>query len=114
MQSAIDSSPTLKKLLAEVGLDNAYRMLGTFILGGAQLDRYVGDVQPITDNHPQMEFYLPYREPNATFKVLEAAAGQGLQCMKESLSWQNIDEEALKASSERAHAIRGDVKESGY
>jgi spermidine synthase len=114
MQSAIDSSPTLKILLAEVGLDDAYRMLGTFILGGAQLDRYVGDVQPITDNHPQMEFYLPYREPFATFKDLEAAAGPGLQCMKESLNWQNVDEEALKAASQRVHVIRGDAKESRY
>jgi spermidine synthase len=114
MQSAIDSSPTLKKLLAEVGLDNAYSMLGTFILGGTQLDHYVGDVQPITDNHPQMEFYLPYREPNATFKDLETAAGQGLQCIKESLSWQNVDQDAIKAASQRAHVIRGDAKESGY
>jgi spermidine synthase len=60
MQANIGSSEQFKNILAQVGLDGADAILSTFVLGGQTLKDYVGDARPVTDDRPQMEFYLPY------------------------------------------------------
>jgi len=111
MQAKIDASPKLKKLLSEVGFDDAYSMLGTFVVAGPQLDQYVGNVRPITDDRPQMEFYLPYMGPQASSTDLERAAGSPLKCMQQSLKLIDTEENALEINFEKTHEIRTGVRQ---
>lgn len=111
MQAKIDGSPKLKELLSEVGFDDVYSMLGTFVVAGPQLDKYVGAVRPITDDRPQMEFYLPYLGPQASSTDLELAAGSPLKCMRQSLKVIDADDGALKDNFERTHQIRTGVRQ---
>ena len=51
------SEPAAKADLAAVGFDDPVRALATFIAGGEELRKLVKDVEPVTDEHPVLEFH---------------------------------------------------------
>jgi spermidine synthase len=58
IQERIDAHPQEKACLAEVGLEDACHILSTLVLSGKGLDDYLSNVQPVTDDRPQLEFFL--------------------------------------------------------
>jgi predicted membrane-bound spermidine synthase len=68
IQARIDAYPEKKACLAEVGVDDACHILATLLLSGRALDAYVGDVPSLTDDRPQLEFFLtdPSNKPKPT------------------------------------------------
>jgi spermidine synthase len=58
IQARIDAYPERKALLAEVGADEAGHLLGMLLLSGKALDRYIEDCPSLTDDRPQLEFFL--------------------------------------------------------
>lgn len=74
MKAQIESAPQLRAALDEVGLSDPYSIIGTFVMADDKLRRYVGNAQPITDDHPYMEFYSPFLgRPLSDFEITQAA-----------------------------------------
>jgi spermidine synthase len=68
IQARIDAYPEKKACLAEAGVDSACHILSTLLLSGKALDSYIGDVPSLTDDRPQLEFFLtdPSNKPRPT------------------------------------------------
>lgn len=60
MRARIDAQPAVKASLAEVGLSDPYSIASTYYFGPASFSKYLSNLQPITDDHPALEFFLPY------------------------------------------------------
>src|SRR5581483_8381040 len=63
MEKRIESAPEVKANLEEVGLGSAAAILATYLSSGKHLDDYIGDAPPVTDDHPTLEFFLPFAGP---------------------------------------------------
>lgn len=85
MQERINASPEIAKNLKEVGLDDAMAISATYILSGKELDAFLGDLPAITDNHPHLEFFLPYTGPALSdLELDEAGRAQAAQLFGEA------------------------------
>jgi spermidine synthase len=63
MRKRLDSAPEVKANLDEVGLGSAEALLASYLSSGKHLDDYVGSAPAVTDDHPTLEFFLPYAGP---------------------------------------------------
>jgi spermidine synthase len=68
IQARIDAYPEKKACLKEAGVDDACHLLSTLLLSGKALDAYVDDAPSLTDDRPQLEFFLsdPSNKPKPT------------------------------------------------
>ncbi|MBS0344614.1 MAG: spermidine synthase, partial [Proteobacteria bacterium] len=48
--------PEVAKALGEVGVDSPAALLATWVGDRAMLQRYAGNAQPVTDDHPRIEY----------------------------------------------------------
>ena len=76
VQAKIDQSPQVQKSLEEVGLGNAYALASTFLMDGEPMAKYLADTPVITDDHPYLEFYLPYSGTSLCAKDLESVGSK--------------------------------------
>ncbi len=63
MRERIQKTPAVNKSLMEVGLNEPEQIAATYILGGSKLNSYVAGCSAVTDDHPSLEFFLPYPGP---------------------------------------------------
>lgn len=64
LQKRMSATPEISRSLAEVGLDNVYALLATYLFGNATCDKLIGqEGLTITDDHPRVEYFLPYPAP---------------------------------------------------
>ncbi|MDF1566139.1 MAG: fused MFS/spermidine synthase, partial [Deltaproteobacteria bacterium] len=52
--------PELKASLREAGLDDVHDLLSTFVLDAEGMREWTREVEPITDDHPAVEYYLSF------------------------------------------------------
>jgi predicted membrane-bound spermidine synthase len=76
VQEKIDRSPLVKASLDEVGLGDAYALAATYLMSGEPMAQYLRDTAVITDDHPYLEFFLPFSGPTLCAKDLEAAGSK--------------------------------------
>lgn len=62
LQKRMTATPEIRDSLAEVGLDNAYALLATYLFGNEKAAEILQTDQglTITDDQPRLEFFLPY------------------------------------------------------
>jgi spermidine synthase len=106
MQSNLENSTQLKTILAEVGLDDVNAVISTFVIGGQQLAQCLGDVRPVTDDRPQMEFFLPYVGEPIYVWDLEAEAGNPRKTLQQAIRVQNVDDARLDKYFQAMHLLR--------
>ncbi len=58
--SRLSQSKFALKSLASVNLPDAQAILQTFLVGGKKLNDYLNGVEPLSDEKPALEFFLPY------------------------------------------------------
>lgn len=64
LQKRMNATPEIKQSLVEVGLDNIYALLATYLFGNATCDKLTGpEGLTITDDCPRVEYFLPYPAP---------------------------------------------------
>jgi spermidine synthase len=56
LRNEIDSSGSLKRDLESISAGDVTEILGSFVMGERGLGEYTADVDPVTDNHPYMEY----------------------------------------------------------
>jgi predicted membrane-bound spermidine synthase len=61
--------PTVQAALAEVGISSPQALLATYVTDRAGLEQYVGDVLPVTDDRPRIE-YADWVRPGEFTRVL--------------------------------------------
>lgn len=61
--------PSVAKALGEVGIATPAALLATWVSDRAGLERYAGDVAPVTDDHPSIE-YAPWVRRDEFVRVL--------------------------------------------
>lgn len=66
MQKRIDASPQIAESLKGVGLDDAMAIAATYLVSGKELEDYLSDALPITDDHPRLEFFMPFLDAKIT------------------------------------------------
>ncbi|MBP9089487.1 fused MFS/spermidine synthase [bacterium] len=76
VQAKLDQSPQVQASLAEVGLGNAYALASTFLIGGEPMTKYFADTPVITDDHPYLEFYLPFSGKSLCAKDLDSVGSK--------------------------------------
>lgn len=61
LQRRISSNPEIAKSLADVGFDDGYALLSTYLFSNDKVDKLLGeDHLTVTDDRPRLEYYLPY------------------------------------------------------
>ena len=61
--------PGVKEALAEVGISNPAELLATYVMGREGLENFTGTAEPVTDNHPRIE-YAPWVRPHEISSIL--------------------------------------------
>ncbi|MBX9725429.1 MAG: fused MFS/spermidine synthase, partial [Candidatus Obscuribacterales bacterium] len=72
IQSRIDESPAVAESLRGVGMGDANALIATFAVADKELDDFLGELPAITDDHPSLEFFLPYAGAWLTDLEIEA------------------------------------------
>ncbi len=62
----IAESKIIQDSLKDVGFTDAESILSTYIVSDKQLQNLLGELPPVTDNKPALEFFLPYLGPFLT------------------------------------------------
>ncbi|MFA6555860.1 MAG: fused MFS/spermidine synthase, partial [Candidatus Obscuribacterales bacterium] len=76
VQQKLDQSPLVQASLNEVGLGDAYALASTFLMDGEPMAKYLADTKVITDDHPYLEFFLPYSGISICAKDLESVGSK--------------------------------------
>lgn len=63
-------SPLVKQDLAVTGLDDPVAFLANYVMGPATIAKYVDDVEPVTDDHPYVEFFSVPKKPASFYQSL--------------------------------------------
>jgi spermidine synthase len=74
LQQKIDSSTALRFNLQEVGFERASSLVATLLLSPEEVTSLVAGYQPVTDDSPALEFFLPYIGP--TMKAYELSGSR--------------------------------------
>ncbi|HNB21230.1 MAG TPA: fused MFS/spermidine synthase [Candidatus Melainabacteria bacterium] len=61
--SRIDASPELKKSLTDIGLADPFAIAATYFIGEEEAKKYLADTPEVTDDRPNLEFFLPLSGP---------------------------------------------------
>ncbi len=72
IQNRIDESPAVAESLRGVGMGDANALIATFAVADKELDDFLGELPAITDDHPSLEFFLPYAGAWLTDLEIEA------------------------------------------
>lgn len=95
-QRRIESSPAVQSNLAEIGLDDPYALLSTYLISDDALRAYLDGVAPVTDDRPQLEFPLPFSDNLVYPSDLQTLAAGPLAVVSEK-STQDLDRARLHA-----------------
>jgi spermidine synthase len=97
LQNRIDATGAVAASLADVGLGDAMALASTFDVTGKELDDFVGDVPAITDDHPRLEFFVPYAGPLLRDLELEAPGRAQVESLyKQGLLFKSFDADKFK------------------
>ena len=58
MQDELEN-PVIGESLGEVGLNDVFTLLNSFITDETMIKEYVGDTPVNSDNHPYLAYYMP-------------------------------------------------------
>lgn len=64
IEERMKNSPELKESLDQVGLSDPYDIAATILIGTANLRKFLSGAGLITDDHPTLEFFLPFPGAN--------------------------------------------------
>lgn len=106
MQTRLNGTDQLVSKLAEVGLKDPYDILSTFVAGGEKLEAFVGNVPPITDDRPAMEFNLPYAGKSLTTAQLMQVIGNPGQNLIDTVNPEHMEREKLDVCYRALSAYR--------
>jgi predicted membrane-bound spermidine synthase len=103
LQQRINSHPLEKQCLAEVGLDDACHILSTLVLAGPSMESYVQQCSPISDDRPQLEFFLADKTQNEqpdNLALLRDRVG-----IAGGITMQNYDQRQLELNRQAMHLL---------
>ena len=103
--------PAVRESLAEVGLDDVFTVLGSFITDESRLGGYVADSLVSTDNHPYLAYYNPVqkgRTPLVVPRVLEIFGDLSLPVLPYVVNMGEAEAQ-IKATLENRSRARGHV-----
>ncbi|MBY0546063.1 MAG: hypothetical protein K2W95_02110 [Candidatus Obscuribacterales bacterium] len=106
MQRRIGLSDQLCATLSEVGLKDPYDILSAFVAGGGSLEAFVGNVPPITDDRPSMEFNLPYAGKPLTTADLMRGVNNPAQNLVDTVNPKGMDRQKLAVCYQALSAYR--------
>lgn len=104
-QRRMESLPGVKSNLAEIGLDDPYALLSTYLISDGALRAYLGAVMPVTDDRPQLEFFLPFSD-NLVYPSDLQNAGPGPLSVVSENSTHNLDRARLDANVRAMRLMR--------
>ncbi|HEY9871284.1 MAG TPA: fused MFS/spermidine synthase [Candidatus Obscuribacterales bacterium] len=104
-QRRIESSHAVKSNLAEVGLGDPYALLSTYLISDDALRAYLGAIAPVTDERPQLEFFLPFSD-NLVYPSDLQDSGPGPIAVVCENSIRNLDRARLDANVRAIRLLR--------
>ena len=107
MQDRLKSAPILQSSLQDVGLGSPMALLSTYIGSGEDLDKFIDNSLPITDNFPRLEFFLSYAGIPATeLEVEKMGHADLLRLVAENRKQKGFDEAEFWKQWQAVHLLR--------
>jgi spermidine synthase len=97
------SVPDVRRSMEDVGLGDPYALLASFVSTGPSLSRCLGGASPLTDDRPQVEFFLPFNDRTAFNFDLEPFS---TEVSKMFLNGAGFDPTRMKASRKAMTLLR--------